>query len=94
MPRTHVLGYYLPSLRDSNSPGAWRRPFLLTLASRNSVSYNQIRQPVFHEMSAMAKLGHGNGSGKFHIQVDDLGGWLRVHTDLKGTIPDDLAGQE
>jgi hypothetical protein len=32
----------------------------------------------------------GNGSGKFNVHSDDMGGWVRVHTDLKGTVPADL----
>ena len=32
----------------------------------------------------------GNGSGKFNVHSDDMGGWVRVHTDMKGTIPADL----
>jgi hypothetical protein len=33
----------------------------------------------------------GNGCGKFNVFSDDMDGWLRVHTDLKGTVPNDLA---
>lgn len=34
---------------------------------------------------------HGNGSGKFDIHTQDMGGWVRVFTDkLPAGIPDDL----
>lgn len=32
----------------------------------------------------------GNGTGKFEIHNDDMGGWLRVHTDLASQDREDL----
>jgi hypothetical protein len=33
----------------------------------------------------------GNGSGKFNIHQTDMGGWVRVYTDLLATVPEDFA---
>ena len=33
---------------------------------------------------------HGNGSGKFDIHQDDMGGWVRVFSEKVATVPDDL----
>jgi hypothetical protein len=33
---------------------------------------------------------HGNGSGKINVHQDDMGGWVRVHTDKMAAVPDDL----
>jgi hypothetical protein len=33
----------------------------------------------------------GNGSGKFNVNTQDLGGWVRVFTDSMATVPDDVA---
>jgi hypothetical protein len=38
----------------------------------------------------MVKPIPGNGSGKFEVHGDDMGGWLRVHTDSR-EVPDNLA---
>lgn len=32
----------------------------------------------------------GNGSGKFNIHTDDMGGWVRVYTDPTAHVPDDF----
>jgi len=37
------------------------------------------------------KPGVGNGSGKFNIHSDDMGGWVRVFADRLATVPDDFA---
>jgi hypothetical protein len=37
------------------------------------------------------KPGDGNGSGKFNIHQEDMGGWVRVFTDKLAVLPDDLA---
>ena len=34
---------------------------------------------------------HGNGSGKFNIHQEEMGGWVRVFTDQQATVPGDLA---
>jgi hypothetical protein len=32
----------------------------------------------------------GNGSGKFNVHTEDMGGWLRVFTDPLASVPADL----
>ncbi len=32
----------------------------------------------------------GNGSGKFYVVQDDVGGWVRVHAAKLASVPDDL----
>ena len=39
----------------------------------------------------MAKHTPGNGSGKFNVHQEDMGGWVRVFTDPLASVPDDLA---
>jgi hypothetical protein len=34
---------------------------------------------------------HGNGSGKFNVLQSDMGGWVRVYTDERASVPEDLA---
>lgn len=36
------------------------------------------------------KPGGGNGSGKFNLHQDDMGGWVRVFADKVASVPDDL----
>jgi hypothetical protein len=39
----------------------------------------------------MKPKSHGNGSGKFYIHQDDMGGWVRIFPDKLADVPDDLA---
>jgi hypothetical protein len=39
----------------------------------------------------MSKQVPGNGSGKFPVHQQDMGGWVRVYTDAKATVPENLA---
>ncbi len=39
----------------------------------------------------MAKQTPGNGSGKFDVHQQGMGGWVRVFTDELASVPDDLA---
>ncbi len=32
----------------------------------------------------------GNGSGKFDIHQQDMGGWVRVYSDRNANLPDDF----
>src|SRR5262245_6260407 len=32
----------------------------------------------------------GNGSGKFNVHQQDMGGWVRVYPDAQATLPADL----
>jgi hypothetical protein len=36
----------------------------------------------------MAKRTGGNGSGKFEVHSEDLGGWVRVYSDPTANLPD------
>jgi hypothetical protein len=38
----------------------------------------------------VAKRTTGNGSSKFPVHTDDMGGWIRVHTDAAAAAPADL----
>jgi hypothetical protein len=38
----------------------------------------------------MAKHTPGNGSSKFPVHQQDMGGWVRVFTDKTATVPDDF----
>ena len=46
---------------------------------------------LFYSGTGMAKPSHGNGSGKFRVHQDDLGGWVRVHAEPTAVVPDNLA---
>lgn len=39
----------------------------------------------------MSQRTPGNGSGKFNVHQQDMGGWVRVFTDPLANVPDDLA---
>ena len=32
----------------------------------------------------------GNGSSRFNVHQDDMGGWVRVFTDHRGPLPEDF----
>jgi hypothetical protein len=36
------------------------------------------------------KQQQGNGSGRFNIHCQDLGGWVRVYPDRTASLPDDF----
>jgi hypothetical protein len=38
----------------------------------------------------MKHQSHGNGSGRFNIHSQDMGGWVRVFTDKVAAVPEDL----
>jgi hypothetical protein len=39
----------------------------------------------------MTRKAHGNGSGKFNVHQQDMGGWVRVFSDELTVVPADLA---
>jgi hypothetical protein len=38
----------------------------------------------------MSQRTPGNGSGKFNVMQQDMGGWVRVYTDPQANVPADL----
>ena len=38
----------------------------------------------------MAGSFGGNGSGKFEVHQQEMGGWIRVYTDAPESVPSDL----
>jgi hypothetical protein len=38
----------------------------------------------------MKSQSQGNGSGKFNVHQQDMGGWVRVYTEPQASVPENL----